>query len=372
MRITVVGGGAAGLLAALVLARAGHEVVVLEQDGSGPGADVESAARSAFRPTAPQIVQPHAVVARFRELLRVRLPDVYAALLAAGVVEVPIYDWMPPTLPDRSARPGDDRLSPMLTRRSTLDWVLQRAASVEPGVTVRPGVRALGLLVQSSRPPHVIGVRTDQGELVSDLVIDAAGRRSRIDRWLDEIGAAPAATWSAESGVAYFSRHYRIRPGSSLPGSPTTRIVAGLEEFTLAIFGADNGAMQIAIVPMAGDPRFRAVKDPEVFSSVLRTIPGCAAWLKALDPISPVFPMAGPRNTLRRLVVDGSPVATGLHAVGDSVCTTNPTFGRGLSFAMWGAADLVDVVDEHVGNWTDQAVALDARIAEHVVPYYEE
>jgi type II secretory pathway pseudopilin PulG len=38
--------------------------------------------------------------------------------------------------------------------------------------------------------------------------------------------------------------------------------------------------------------------------------------------------MAGLHNTLRRLVVDGTPVATGLHAIGDSVCTTNPTLGR--------------------------------------------
>ena len=68
MKITIIGGGAGGLFAALLLARAGHEVVVLEQDRVEPGADVESAAGSAYRPTAPQIVQPHAVMARCREL----------------------------------------------------------------------------------------------------------------------------------------------------------------------------------------------------------------------------------------------------------------------------------------------------------------
>jgi hypothetical protein len=39
--------------------------------------------------------------------------------------------------------------------------------------------------------------------------------------------------------------------------------------------------------------------------------------------------MAGLHNTMRRLVAGGAPVVTGLHAVGDSVCTTNPTQGRG-------------------------------------------
>jgi 2-polyprenyl-6-methoxyphenol hydroxylase-like FAD-dependent oxidoreductase len=296
------------------------------------------------------------------------------------VVEVPILDWMPGTLADRSAWPGDERLSPLMTRRSTLDWVLQRAVLAEPGVTVRDGARVTGLLSRPGRsgqpgrpgePPRVIGVRTGQGELPSDLVIDAAGRRTPSGRWLQDIGAAPAATWSADCGVAYYSRHYRIRPGRQLPGPATTRIVAGLEEFTLAVFGADNGAMQLAIVPLAADRRFRQVKEPDVFTAVLRTIPACAAWLEVLEPISPVFPMTGPRNTLRRLVVDGRPVVTGLHAIGDSVCTTNPTFGRGLSLAMWGAADLADVVGKH-DDWTEQAIAMDERTAGHVAPYYEE
>ena len=60
-----------------------------------------------------------------------------------------------------------------------------------------------------------------------------------------------------------------------------------------------------------------------------------------------------------------------MHAIGDSVCTTNPTFGRGLSLAVWGAADLADVIGQH-DDGAEQAAALDARIGEHVAPYYEE
>jgi 2-polyprenyl-6-methoxyphenol hydroxylase-like FAD-dependent oxidoreductase len=371
MKITIIGGSAGGLFTALLLARAGHEVVVLEQDRVQPAADVESAADSAYRPTAPQIVQPHAVMARCRELIRDRLPDVYDSLLAAGVAEVPISDWMPDTLADRSAWPGDERLAPLMTRRSTLDWVLQRAVLAEPGVTVRDGVHVVSLLGRPGQPPRATGVRTGQGQLTSDLVIDATGRRTPVSRWLADIGAAPAATWSADCGVAYYSRHYRIRPGRQLPGPATTRIVAGLEEFTIVVFGADNGAVQLAVVPLAADRRFRQVKEPEVFTAVLGTIPACAAWLEALEPISPVFPMTAPRNQLRRLVVDGKPVVTGLHGVGDSVCTTNPTFGRGLSLAIWTAADLVDVIGKH-DDLAEQAIAIDERTSEHIAPYYEE
>jgi 2-polyprenyl-6-methoxyphenol hydroxylase-like FAD-dependent oxidoreductase len=122
VKIAIIGGSATGLMAALLLARAGHAVVVLEQDGLEPPADLEVAAASAFRHAAPQIVQPHIVMARCRELLRERLPDVYDGLLAAGVAEAPLATQMPATLSDTTARPGDECLTLLMSRRSTIDW----------------------------------------------------------------------------------------------------------------------------------------------------------------------------------------------------------------------------------------------------------
>jgi hypothetical protein len=170
-------------------------------------------------------------MARCRQLLIERLPDVYAGLLAAGVTEAPLRTQMPGSLSDTASRPGDERLTSMMTRRSTVDWVLQRAAAAEPRVTVRYGVKVTGLLTAASRlsggpphgPPHVTGVRSDRGDLAADLVVDATGRRSPIDDWLTQIGARVTATSRAECGIAYFSRHYRVRPGAGLPAP---RIVA--------------------------------------------------------------------------------------------------------------------------------------------------
>ena len=79
----MVGGSAAGQFTALQLARAGHEVVLLDRDPVEPASGIEAAA-SGFRPAVPHFVQPHIVLPRCRLLLRQVQPDVYDSLLAAG------------------------------------------------------------------------------------------------------------------------------------------------------------------------------------------------------------------------------------------------------------------------------------------------
>jgi hypothetical protein len=69
LHVVVVGGRAVGLFTSFLIARAGHTIVVVEQESRQTASAVESAAKSAFRSTVPHIVQPHAVMARCRELL---------------------------------------------------------------------------------------------------------------------------------------------------------------------------------------------------------------------------------------------------------------------------------------------------------------
>jgi len=379
LRIVIVGGGGTGCIAALLLARAGHEVTVLERDTLPAHPDVETAAAAAFRPTAPQLVHPHIIMARTRELLCELLPDVYDGLLRAGAVAAPLPTQMPPSLPDKSPRPGDERLTVMASRRSTVDWVLLRSVLAQPGVTLRAGVKVTGLLAappaRDGAPggvPHVTGVRTGGGDVQADVVVEASGRRSAIDDWLTAIGARQTDFRQAECGIAYYSRHYRLRPGVTPPGSPLRRMVAALDEFLVGIWPADNDTMQLSLFPIAADHRFRPAKDPDVFTRVVSTVAAFRAWVEALDPVTGVFVMGGIHNTLRRLVVGQVPVATGLHAIGDTVCTTNPTLGRGLAFALTGAAGLTGALAKFADDPFAQAIAMDDLVTAHIEPHYAE
>jgi 2-polyprenyl-6-methoxyphenol hydroxylase-like FAD-dependent oxidoreductase len=373
LHVVVIGGSAAGLFTALLFARSGHNVLVVEQESFPLTEDVEVAARSAFRASAPHLVQPHAVMAKCRELLLTYLPDVYAQLLASGVCEAPLSTQMQASLSDTAARPGDERFTFLMSRRSTIDWVLRRAALAQARVTMCQGLRVAGLLLgRGKAPQHVAGIRTSEGNIPADLVIDATGYRSPIDRWLSEAGMHPTQTLRAECGLAYFGRQYRLRSGIKPPGPATTRVVVGLNEFTVGLWSGDNGSVQIALVPLARDHRFKVLRDPGVFTRVLGTIPFYAAWLDALDPISDVYPMGAVQNTLRRLVVDGSPVVTGLLSVGDSVCTTNPTLGRGLTFALQGSVDLLEAAERYGDDRQTQALAVDGMVCEHILPFYQD
>lgn len=372
MRIVIIGGSAAGLTTGLMLARDGHEVEVVDRDDLEPAADVEAAAKSGLRPAAPQLVQAHSYLPLARNILLDRLPDVHAALLEAGAVEAVLTNRMPPTLADRSPRPGDERLVGLLARRTTVDWVLRSAAAAEPNVRLIGRCRVTGLLAHPGKPPRVVGVRTRDGERLADVVVDASGRRSRIDRWLGEIGARPPQYAFAKCGVSYYTRHYQLRPDATRPAPGQLLFVGYLRMFSVAGFTADNDTMTLTIAPLAEDRPMRALRNPAVHDAVARTVGPLSEWLDIAEPASPVYAMGGLNNALRRLVVDDQPAALGLHAVGDAVCTTNPTFGRGIPLALQGATDLSAVLAGHPDRPRAQTHAMDASVTEHIAPWYAE
>jgi 2-polyprenyl-6-methoxyphenol hydroxylase-like FAD-dependent oxidoreductase len=367
VELVVIGGGIAGLGTALACARDGHAVTILERDDT----PMPASADDAFawpRTGAPQVRHSHAFLARLRNLLKHRVPDVLDALLAAGASEIPFTENLPETLTDRNPRPGDEDLVAIACRRTTFEWVLRRMVLAQPGVELRHGVAACALDADAGEVPRVTGI----DGIPADLVIDARGPRSSSDEWLAAIGAAPVREELHESGIVYFSRFYKVLPGAELPAfvGPTAADIGYLK---YAIFMGDNGTFSITYAIESDDEELRRhIVDTENFETVARALLGVAPFRAdgVAEPITDVHIMAGLRNRYRPLTDEnGAPIVHGFTAVGDAAVCTNPLYGRGCSLAFVHGFGLADALRDH-GTGDDFARSFADFTEREMVPWF--
>jgi 2-polyprenyl-6-methoxyphenol hydroxylase-like FAD-dependent oxidoreductase len=366
--IVVCGGSVVGLSAAMLLARDGHRVTVLERDPAPP----PTAATDAFdrwdRRGVGQFHQPHTLLPPFRAILDAELPGTVDRLVDAGCVWLDWLTVMPPLIRDRAPRPGDDRFRFVTGRRPVIEAVLA-AQAAEDGIDVRRGVGVAALRTGASLvdgAPHVTGVRTDNGEEVkADLVVDAMGRRTKLAGWLEAVGGAAPYVESEDNGFVYHSRYFR---GPELPqfvGPP----VADLGTISILTIPGDNGTWSLTVWAAASDTELRGLRDPERFAAVVHACPLQAHWIDA-EPTSDVLTTAGILDRYRRFVVDGRAVATGVAAVGDAWACTNPSAGRGLTVGLIHAQCLRDVVRSDLADPEGFAWAWDEATESRVAPFY--
>jgi 2-polyprenyl-6-methoxyphenol hydroxylase-like FAD-dependent oxidoreductase len=361
-KVVVLGAGVCGLAAGLMLARDGHEVTLLERDPSPVPDSVEAAWESWERGGVAQFHQAHILMARGRHVLDAELPDVRDAVLEAGGVRFDYMRMLPPTVADREPRPGDDRLSTVTARRAVLELALGRAAEAQDGLDVRRGVVVSGLDAEDGR---VRGVATDGGDrLRADLVVDAMGRRSKLPQLLGD-GVEEDAE---DSGFIYYTRYFR----GDVP-APRSALNTPFESFSVLTLPGDNGTWSVTLYATAGDRPLKAFRHEAAFAAVVGACPLHRHWLEG-EPITGVLAMGGVQDRRRR--VDPSRV-TGLALVGDAWACTNPSVGRGMSFALSHAALLrrhvgdpeafAEATERELGPWYDSTVAGDrARLDEMV------
>ncbi len=343
-RIIVIGAGVGGLTTAMLLARDGHDVTVLERDPAPPPADADDAWEHWERRGVNQFRMIHMFLPRFRSLLEAELPGCGTRVREAR------RDPLQPVRRDPRRDDRRDAAGRRAVRRAHGaasgggDRARACRARQPNGCEVRRGVAVAALRTgrdAADGVPHVVGVRTDAGEdVAADLVVDATGRRSSLPSLLSRGRRA------RPRGRARGLRLHVLRP--SLPLAPTARCrrrCAGSSRrgapCRRSRLPADNGTWGLGIIASAKDAALRPLKDVDTWMRTWRSYPLVAHWVDG-EPIDDgeVAIMAKIEDRHRAFVVDGTPVATGVLAVADSWACTNPSLGRGCSIGFMHAVAL--------------------------------
>ncbi len=378
-RMVIVGGSIAGLATALALSRMGQDVVVLEQDVPPPPGSPNELFTSWKRRGVPQLRHSHGFLARLRNLLRDRYPDLLEALLAEGAQERTLEGSLPPVLaPLYKPAPDDDDLTTLLCRRTTFERVLHAYVSEQPRVSLQSGVKVLGVhhaLDDDAKTPRLTGLLIQQGDTRRDrfaeTIIDATGRLSPFPAWLRALGVQLQED-QHETGIVYYTRYYRLLNGVAEPQRTNHSSMGDLGYLKFGVFPADDQTFSLTLAIPTVETDLRILKNNDVFSQVCQRLPALAPWLdpKCAEPTSNVFVMGGLRNTYRQFVVDNQPVVRGFFAVGEASIHTNPLYGRGCSLSFLHAHLLADAVAAHTDH-AERARHFHRATEQQLRPFYQ-
>ena len=370
-RIAIVGGGIVGTCAAIMLARDGHDVTVLERDpATAPSPDM--AWGDWERRGVNQFRMIHYFLPRFCEVAEAELPGLTEALVAAGALRNNPIDGIPADLTG-GRRDGDERFDTVTARRPIAESVVAAMAAATPGLTIRRGVAVAGLVAAPGADGvvHVSGLRTADGEeIIADLVVDAGGRRSAMAEWLRAAGSPGPVEMVEDGGFVYYARHFRSADGSVPPAFGG--LLQPYGSVSLLTLPADNGTWGVGIIASSKDAPMRAVLDAACWERVVSAYPMVAHWIDA-EAITDVEVMAKIEDRQRTYVVDGAPVATGVIPLADAWACTNPSLGRGISIGLVHAAALRTLVrDETFSDPTALAVRWSELTASTVQPLFDD
>jgi 2-polyprenyl-6-methoxyphenol hydroxylase-like FAD-dependent oxidoreductase len=350
MEIAIIGAGPAGLFLGSALARRGHHVTAVDRD-AGPADDVTWARRGVM-----QFHHAHAFRQTVVDALAREVPAAVGRWLSAGAEPIEFS-------PDGTAT---IRLG-LRSRRETFERCLRAAATETPGLTLRRG-HVESVVAEGGR---AAGLVVDGRKVAADLVIDASGRNGRATRDLgDRVGVG------GPCGQAYVDRVYRLRPGAQ-PGPMTNPIAwqADLDGYLSLVFRHEHGLFSVLIVRRSDDVELRGLRHRDAFDAAARAIPGLDVWTDPdrSEPVTDVLPGGALLNVFRGQVGDdGSLVLPGLFFVGDSVATTTPVFGRGITTTLWQCEALLSLLDQDSEDLVGVGLAFDEWSAEMMRPWVED
>lgn len=370
--VVILGAGLAGLTTALLIARIGARVTVLERDPAPPPAFGADIWLEWDRPGVNQFRYRHLMLPRWYRDIAAELPEVLTELACAGVPTTNLLGLQPDHV-RTGWTPADDDFRTVAARRPTVESVLARVASANAGIQVRrgdPGHRSHDD-EQASPGGHRRG--HDHGNR-------AGGPRRRRARPAYPGAVLAERRWRARPLPArrpgefvYYCRHFAVR--DRLPHTAAGGVLIHEPGMSMLTLPGDRGTYAIVLAVHGRDRRYRDLRGEDRWSEAADVNPVTAAWRAAGNPVTPVMPMAGLADvtydaTYARGGAGWDPAAAGLVAVGDAYAATTPLLGRGSTLALLAGLALRDALDggHSSGDWTRRFCAL---MASRVDPWVD-
>jgi len=299
----VVGGGPAGMVAALLLARGGVEVTVLEKHADF----LRDFRGDTVHPSTLRLLDELGLFEQFDALPHTKLPG-WGLDLPNGR-KAPVIDFTRLHMPHRYIA--------MVPQWDLLD-LLAEAGRQEPTFTLRMSHDVTGLLYEAGR---VVGVRYESpdgpGELRADLTIACDGRWSLCRR---EAGLIPR-DYPVDADLWWF----RLPKAEGVGDTLLPRFKDGL---FLGVIPRKDYLQTGYFLHKGADAQLRARGLEALRRDIVTAIPELSEAVNGLESMDDVKLLEIRLNRLRRWYTDG------LLCIGDAAHAMSPAGGVGINMAV--------------------------------------